>query len=273
MFETCQGKSMFDLTGLVAFITGGASGIGRATATRFASAGATVIVADIANPASVAAEIGGQAAIVDVTDPDAVAEALDQTITQHGSLDILVNNAGVLGPGTGLFTDSLEATQQVLDINLMGVLHGIKAAALLMQPGANIVNTASMAGIVGFPGLSAYGMSKWGVVGLTKHAAVELGPKGIRVNAVCPTGVDTPLAGDQTDDHWAVRSQALANQHVDRLAFADEVAAAIHFLASPEAAMINGHALPVDGGMAAGMSVQLLEAATGQQIRDGEAYG
>ena len=263
---------MFALTELVAFITGGGSGIGRATAERFVAAGATVVAADINDPSLVAAEIGAYAMTLDVTDADAVRYALERTATDYGRIDILVNNAGIMGPATGLLTDDLTATRQVIDVNLLGVLHGLKAAAALMAPGGVVVNTASMAGMVGFPGLSAYGMAKWGVVGLTKHAAVELGPKGIRVNAVCPTGVDTPFAGDEASEHWAVRSQSLANQHVDRLATADEVAAAIHFLASSEASMINGHALPVDGGMAAGMSVQLIESATGQELRDGEAY-
>jgi len=272
MVSACQGCPMFQLTDKVAFITGGASGIGRATAARFAAAGATVVLADVVDPTAVAEEIGGHPTTIDVTDAAAMRTALDCVVIEHGSLDILVNNAGIIGPATGLLTDDLEGTKRVLDVNLMGVLHGVKAAASLMRPGSSIVNTASMAGMVGFPGLSAYGVSKWGVVGLTKHAAVELGPKGIRVNAVCPTGVDTPFVDDGADDHWAVRSQSLANQHVDRLASADEVAAAIHFLASPEASMVNGIALPVDGGMSAGLSVQLLEAATGQQLRDGEAY-
>jgi 3alpha(or 20beta)-hydroxysteroid dehydrogenase len=263
---------MFQLDAKVAFITGGGSGIGRATAERFIAAGATVVIADIVDPSAVAAEIGAHAATLDVTDAAAVATAFEDVVDRHGRLDILVNNAGIIGPATGLLTDSIEGTMGVLDVNLMGVLHGMKSGARLMDSGSVIVNTASMAGMVGFPGLSAYGMSKWGVVGLTKHAAVELGPKGIRVNAVCPTGVDTPLVGDESADHWAVRSQSLANQHVDRLAFPGEVAAAIHFLASDDAMMINGHALPVDGGMGAGLSVQLIEAATMQSTRDGDAF-
>lgn len=263
---------MFGLAHKVAFITGGGSGIGRATATRFAAAGAIVVVADVVDPTTVAEQVGGHAVTLDVTDAAEMRSALERTVDELGSLDILINNAGIMGPASGLLTDDLDDTRHVLDVNLLGVLHGMKAAAAFMKPGACIVNTASMAGVVGFPGLSAYGMSKWGVVGLTKHAAVELGPLGIRVNAVCPTGVDTPFVEDESAEHWAVRSQSLANQHVDRLASADEVAAAIHFLASPEASMVNGHALPVDGGMGAGLSVQLIEAATRQELRDGEAY-
>jgi len=158
----------------------------------------------------------------------------------------------------------------MLEVNLFGVIHGTKHASRAMEPGGSIVNTASMAGIVGFPGLSAYGASKWGVVGLTRHTAVELGPLGIRVNCVYPTGVATPMAGED-QGHWAVRSQVLANQHTDRLATVDDVAAAIHFLASDDAAMVNGHALCVDGGLGAGMSIGMIEAAIGGSIRDGSA--
>ena len=106
--------------------------------------------------------------------------------------------------------------------------------------------------------------------GLTRHAAIELGPLGIRVNCVCPTGVGTPLAGGG-HDHWAFRSQALAHQHTDRLATVDDVAAAIHFLASDDAAMVNGHALCVDGGLGAGLSIGMIEAALGEPIRHGPA--
>ena len=108
-------------------------------------------------------------------------------------------------------------------------------------------------------------LSKWGVVGITRYAAIELGPLGIRVNCACPTGVDTPMAG--AHEHWAVRSQVLAHQHTDRLATVDDVAAAIHYLASDDAAVVNGHALCIDGGLGAGM----IEAAIGGTIRDGSA--
>jgi NAD(P)-dependent dehydrogenase (short-subunit alcohol dehydrogenase family) len=180
----------------------------------------------------------------------------------------MVNNAGILGPGRGVLSDSLDDIRKVIDVNLFGVIHGTKYAAKVMRSGGSIINTASMAGLVGFPGISAYGASKHAVVGYTKNAAIELGQKGIRVNCVCPTGVQTPMIADAPEDHWAVRSQSLANQHVTRLAVADEVAAAIHFLASDDASMVNGHALEVDGGMHLGMSVQLIEAAVGHAIHD-----
>lgn len=260
--------AMFMLEGKSAIVTGGASGIGEATVRRLAAAGATCVIADMSDASALAGEVGGVAHRCDVTEASAVQEVVAATVDRHGRLDIMVNNAGVLGPGRGVLADDPTAGRAALEVNLGGVLNGVRAAGSVMEAGAVIVNTASMAGVVGFPGIGWYGMAKWGVVGLTKHAAVEFGPRGIRVNCVCPTGVDTPMVGDGAAGHWAVRSQSLMNQHVSRLATADEVAAAIHFLASDEAAMVNGHALAVDGGLAAGPSVQFIEAALGTAIRD-----
>lgn len=259
---------MFMLEGKSAIVTGGASGIGEATVRRLAAAGATCIIGDITDAAELATEVGGEAHHCDVTDADAVQGLVDATVDRFGRLDIMVNNAGVLGPGRGLLADDPAAGRAALEVNLGGVLNGVRAAASVMEAGSVIVNTASMAGVVGFPGIGWYGMAKWGVVGLTKHAAVEFGPRGIRVNCVCPTGVDTPMVGAEAADHWAVRSQSMMNQHVTRLATADEVAAAIHYLVSDEASMVNGHALAVDGGLAAGPSVQFIEAALGAAIAD-----
>ena len=258
---------MFSVEGKVVVVTGAASGIGAATARRFADAGATIVVSDVADGSVIADEVGGTFVAADVSNEAQVEALVGAAVDRHGRLDVMVNNAGILGPGRGIAVDSMDDVRQVLEINLLGAIHGTRHAARVMQPGGSIVNTASMAGVVGFPGLAAYGASKWGVVGLTKHAAVEFGPKGIRVNCVCPTGVSTPMVGDFVD-HWAVRSQELANQHVNRLATAEEVAATIHFLACDEAAMVNGHALNVDGGLGSGLSVQLIEAAIGQAIHD-----
>ena len=260
---------MFSLQDKVAIVTGGASGIGAATCRRFAAAGATCVVADVADAAALADEVDGVAVRLDVGDAAAVEAVVGEMVERFGRLDIMVNNAGVLGPGGGIAVDDLDAARAMLDVNMMGVAHGIKAAAAHMRPGSVIVNTASMAGVVGYPGLAWYGAGKWGVVGMTKHAAVELGPRGIRVNCVCPTGVVTEgFVPPEAMDHWAVRSQSLLNQHVRRLAQPEEVAAAIHYLASDDAAMVNGHALHIDGGMAAGPSIQSIEAAIGETIHD-----
>jgi len=260
---------VFRLDSKVAIVTGAASGIGAATARRLAAAGATCVLADVADGRPVADEIAGMAVRLDMSDFAAVDAAVGEVVAALGRLDIMVNNAGVLGPGRGLAADDPADARSMLDVNLMGVAHGIKAAAARMQAGSVIVNTASMAGVVGYPGLGWYGAAKWGVVGMTKHGAGELGPRGIRVNCVCPTGVVTEgFVPEDAIDHWAVRSQSLLNQHVRRLARPEEVAAAVHYLASDEAAMVNGHALHIDGGMAAGPSIQSIEAALGEAIRD-----
>ena len=262
---------MFRLDNKIAVITGAASGIGLATAQRFAAAGASVVMADIVDGSTSAEDLDASYVRCDVTDEAAVDALVAGAHERHGRLDIMVNNAGVLGPGRGVLSDSMAELRAMFEVNLMGVMHGVRSAGRAMGSGGTIINTASMGGLVGFPGLSGYGSSKFAVVGLTKNAAIELGPKGVRVNCVCPTGVSTPMVGDAPgNDHWAVRSQSLANQHVRRLATAEEVAAAIHFLASDEAAMINGHSLAIDGGMGAGMSVQLTEAALGESIHDDE---
>ncbi len=261
---------MFSLAGKVAVVTGAASGIGLATARRLAAAGATVVLSDINDAAGDAAAMGADFVAADVSDEDSVASLVASVVEAHGRLDVMVNNAGVLLTAKGIDSDATEDVRRMIDVNLFGVLFGMRHASRAMGPGGAIVNTASMAGIVGFPGLSTYGASKWGVVGLTRYAALEFGPLGIRVNCVCPTGVESPMTGD-TPDHWAVRSQSLAHQHIDRLATVDDVAAAVHYLASDDAAMVNGHALWVDGGLGAGMSIEMIEAAIGGSIRDGNA--
>ncbi len=262
--------ALFSLAGKVAVVTGAASGIGLATARRFAAAGATVVLSDINDATDEASDLGADFLAVDVSEEDSVASLVASVVEAHGRLDVMVNNAGVLLTAKGIDADSTDDVRRMIDVNLFGVLFGMRHASRAMGPGGAIVNTASMAGIVGFPGLSAYGASKWGVVGLTRHAAVELGPLGIRANCVCPTGVATPMVGSDLD-HWAVRSQVLAHQHTDRLATVDDVAAAIHYLASDDASMVNGHALWVDGGLGAGMSIEMIEAAVGGSIRDGTA--
>ena len=255
---------MFSLHDKVAVITGAASGIGLTTARRLAAAGATVVLSDITDATGEAEAVGGSFHATDVTDEDAVAALVGTTIDRYGQLDILVNNAGVLGPGPGIIGGETEELRELLEINLVGAVHSVKHAAEVMEPGSTIINTSSMAGVVAFPGLSLYGITKWGMVGLTKHAAVELGPRGIRVNCVCPSGVSAPTL--EPSDAWEVRIQGLANQHLQRQVVPEEVAAAIHYLASDEAAMINGHALAIDGGLTSGLSVRLIEAAVDESI-------
>ena len=260
---------MFEVSGKVVVVTGAASGIGLATVERLSTAGATCVMADIVDCTEAASRLAGSAMVTDVSDELQVDRLVSHAVDQYGRIDVMVNNAGVPGPVGGVLANDAAETLAMIEVNLMSVIHGTKYAGAAMKPGGVIINTSSMAGVLGFPGLSAYGAAKAGVIGFSKHASVELGQHGVRVNCVCPTGVVTPFLGTDEPaaaEHWATRSLALGNQHVDRLADASEVAAAIHYLASDEAAMINGHALYLDGGLAAGHSVQLLERATGQVI-------
>jgi 3alpha(or 20beta)-hydroxysteroid dehydrogenase len=191
---------VFSLQDRVAVITGGASGIGLATGRRFVAAGATVVLVDRNDARAVAAEINATALRVDVTDGDALGAALDSVATEHERIDVLVNNAGIFMEA--LIDDtSVHDLRKAFEVNALGVLEGIRRATAYMRPGASIINTASLAGQTGFPGYAAYSASKAAVVALTRVAALEYGPRGIRVNCICPGSVDTPmLAGQPSGD-------------------------------------------------------------------------
>jgi len=246
------------LDGKTAFVTGAASGLGAAAARRFAEEGATVVAADVdgegadATAASVEAA-GGEAAAheLDVRDGDAVRAAVDATVEEYG-LDIVVNNAGVAhdrGPAEELGDD---ARDRVVDVNVNGVWNGCRAALphLKAQGSGSIVNTASFAGLTGVAGLAAYSMTKGAVVRLTESLAAEAGPDGVRVNAVCPAVTDTPLArmGSDQDEWERIKSEMAEQYPLGRLGRPEDVANAMLFLASEEAAWVTGHALAVDGG-------------------------
>ncbi len=253
-------EQMFDLDGKIAVITGGASGIGLATAQRFHAAGAQVVIADIADGSAKAEDLDGLFVHTDVADESQVAALLDRAAQHYGRIDILVNNAGIaIGAGT-ISEQVYEDYRLQFDVNLMGAVFGIKHVVDHMPAGGAIVNTSSMAGVLGFPGFASYGASKWSMIGITKTAALELAPRGIRVNAVCPTGVATPMMDDDVAPEDEVAMIEMF-QPINRLATADEVAAAIQFLVAGDCAMVTGHALHLDGGLFAGTSVQSLELA------------
>lgn len=247
----------------VAIITGGASGIGAATARLFAAEGAAVVIGDVRGEAAqkvveALQASGGQAGYrpVDVRRPDEVERLVTGAEQQFGGVDILVNNAGVVLPKSTTET-SLEEWEWVIGINLTGPWLCARAAfpAMIRRGGGAIINVASNAGLVGFPNLAAYCASKGGVAHLTKAMALDGAPYQIRVNAICPGHTRTPM-GDgflaaQADPAAFVKEFVNVQHPLGRMAEPEEMAQAILFLASPEASFITGAVLPVDGGFTA----------------------
>jgi 3alpha(or 20beta)-hydroxysteroid dehydrogenase len=262
-----KGTDLFSLQDKVAVVTGGASGIGKATAERFARAGAKVVIGDLSDAASVADEIGGIAVRANVAVETDVARLMQAAVDRLGKLDVVINNAGV---GT---TEWLpDITQDALDanfnVNFRGAVWGIKHAGKFMSDAGSIINTASVAALFGSPGYAAYAASKAAIVSLTKTAALELAPKRIRVNCVCPGTVDTPMSdGDDVELEMAIADKI---HPLERIAQPEEIAALFHFLASDESAFITGQAIAIDGGMSAGGGLAtwgvLYQAATGKAL-------
>lgn len=246
------------LDGKTVIVTGGGSGIGRAASLRFAADGATVVVADIdeTGAAAVRDEIDQQSGTavarrLDVTNGSAFETLVDETVDEFG-LDVLVNNAGVSHTRTSMEDIGADERDRVIDVNVNGVWNGCRAALPVMkaQGSGAIVNTASLAGIIGAPGISAYSLTKGGVVLFTKSIAAEAGPDGVRVNAVCPAVTETPLAKrGKTDEEWQELEDRMADNYpLRRLGRPEDVANGIAFLASDDAAWITGHTLVIDGG-------------------------
>jgi NAD(P)-dependent dehydrogenase (short-subunit alcohol dehydrogenase family) len=250
--------------GKVALVTGGASGIGRATALTFAREGAKLVIADLNEDGGQQAvhlikKNGGEAIFVktDVTQAMAVEALISKAIETYGRLDCAHNNAGISGAGISGDLRMLTAEypeerwHQVIAINLTGVWLCMKyeIPQMLYQGGGAIVNTASVAGLVGSAGLSAYVASKHGVVGLTKTAALEYAQQGIRINGVCPGLIQTPMTASALRDP-ALQAQITARP-MGRVGNPEEVAEVVVWLCSDAASFVTGHTMTVDGGMVA----------------------
>jgi NAD(P)-dependent dehydrogenase (short-subunit alcohol dehydrogenase family) len=237
-------------------VTGGSSGIGRAIALEVAANGADVVIADLQRearvdePATVALveEMGqnGRFVETDVTDLDAVREAVDEAIALDGLAGV-VNNAGI-ATASPITETTPESWTRLLETNLRGVYNGTKAGveAMLADDGGAIVNVASAAGVVGFVNSAAYSASKGGVIALTRQVAVDYATDGIRVNSISPGFTDTPLLESDTDRGTAEFAES--RTPIGRLANPEEIAGAVNFLLSDAASYITGHNLVVDGG-------------------------
>jgi NAD(P)-dependent dehydrogenase (short-subunit alcohol dehydrogenase family) len=243
--------------GKAAFITGGGTGIGRATALAFAREGAAVVVVGhtpehVEEVATLIEQEGGQAIAVtcDVSDPAQITAAVERTVEAFGRIDFAFNNAGVEQPLAPLHEVADGDWERLIDVDLGGVFHCMKQQLphMLRQGGGVIVNTSSGAGVKGIAGQSAYCAAKWGLIGLSKAAALDYARAGIRVNVIAPGYVDTPMMERFTGGTQEGREKVNQEEPVGRPASPEEIAAAVLWMCSDEAAFVVGHALVIDGG-------------------------
>jgi NAD(P)-dependent dehydrogenase (short-subunit alcohol dehydrogenase family) len=245
----------FDFENEVAFVSGGAGGIGRATAFAFAREGADVVVADVdedgnRETAAQIEDLGSDALAVtcDLREPAAVQAAIEATVDEFGRLDYACNNAGIEQRSVKTADLAVEEWDRLLETNLRGVFLSMKhQIPAIREHGGAIVNVASGAGIRGFPE-SGYVASKHGVVGLTKSTALEYATTDLRINAVCPGIVDTSMMDRVTDNRDGGRDAVVAQEPIGRMGEPEEIANAVLWLCSDAASFVLGHAMVVDGG-------------------------
>jgi len=253
-----MGKNSLNFDGKVALVTGASSGMGLATARAFADAGACVVLADVREELvkAEAQKLGasGHKAIAvrcDVSDDEQVSAIVDRTVAEFGRLDAAFNNAGVMARIAPTAESTREDWERVIGINLRGVWSCMKYELRQMerQGSGAIVNNASVGALTGNPGIGSYIASKHGVVGLTRTAALEYIKHGIRVNAINPGLIDTPVARDVVAGDEQAYDEIAKHVPIGRAGSPDEIAAVVLWLCSPGASYVVGHALTVDGGM------------------------
>ena len=253
--ERMEQVGLSRFAGKVAVVTGGASGIGRATVSRLVAEGALVWIADTSEPASEELALDGIRFVqLDVSDEPAVDEAMAKILAESGRIDVVANAAGIVAAGSAADT-TLADWLRINSVNLTGTFLVTRAAMRAMKhSGGAIINVGSDAGLVGQTEQAAYCASKGGVVQFTKAAALDGAPDGIRVNCVCPCFIATPMVEDwlaSQPDPSAARAEAEAEQPIGRMGRPEEVAAVIAYLGSHESNFITGTAVPVDGGTTA----------------------
>ena len=251
---------IYDFKGQVALVTGAGAGIGLATAKAFAEAGAAVVLADV-NEAQlhleteklIAAGHQATAVVCDVADDAQVATMIERAVATYGRLDMAFNNAGIAGHSGSLTDETVESFDHLNAINLRGVWACMKheLAHMVHQGSGTIVNCSSLGGLVGQAGRATYHATKHGVIGLTKSAGVEYAARGIRVNAVCPGVIDTPMFTDLLERSPEAMEGVKRDQPIERLGQPEEIAAAVLWLCSPGASFVVATAVPVDGGFTA----------------------
>lgn len=243
------------MEGKVALVTGSAMGIGLACAEAFAHAGATVVMADIQEPAEQAKKLvdaGYKAAAYkcDVSNVQAVKEMIDWIVSTYGRLDAAHNNAGIQTPQRPMAEITDDEFDRTVAVDLKGVWNCMRyeIEQMLKQGGGAIVNTSSQGGVTAFPGQAAYISCKHGVIGMTRTAAMDYAAKNIRINAVCPGAILTPMAEDLIRRNPQVEKDLIRDIPAGRLGKPEEIADAVLWLCSPQASFVHGHALLVDGG-------------------------